>query len=283
LISTADLTKPAALGGGHFQANVLAATLHQPKKVDSTILTEPSVEQLMLPMLPNIDSLVKTLTATLPLQPGDTAAVGTEKHMDQLGLSPHHHNNSMSASNSADLLSASPIFGYNSFDTQSLDELATPDELTRQNFIRGIRNINYDFDYSDNSADTSVAEDNKVETKSPVSSPLDMHEFDPLLNKDHEKKPLQLNTTLDNNQSLLDGDSPSTLLLESPLKPVMVDYKGFSSQGCNIPTISCNTGDFSSLNYIEIDEIDVPGTNTNELPNVSTDEPSVASKADSLL
>ncbi|XP_050095138.1 rab5 GDP/GTP exchange factor [Anopheles aquasalis] len=174
----------------------------------------------------------------------------------------------MSASNSADLLSASPSFDYNNiFDTQSLDGLTMPDDMATD-YIRGIRNINYDFDFSDHSGDNSTADDFDIRALKPVASSVSsftpagtsssaamstsqfyLEEFDPLLRKEQEK-PAAL--PLGPRQSTTDGaaavgslldDSPSSLMLESPLKPTVADFQGFSLHGCNIPTITCATGD----------------------------------------
>lgn len=127
--------------------------------------------------------------------------------------------------------------------------------------MRGIRNINYDIDFSDtsagNSGENSVNDeiDSKSFHKRPesamVMSKSDLDEFDPLATKRQlESSTFSLNLLDEKREdfmskSLLDSDSPGQGFLESPLKPTM-EYKGFS--GFNIPTISCNTGDFSSLN-----------------------------------
>lgn len=132
-------------------------------------------------------------------------------------------------SNSTDQLTASPIFGYRNYDQQSFDELATPDDYQSISFTHGLTNINYDFDLSDLSGENSVAD-----------------EFDPLI----KKEKLSLNTN-EMTGSLMDaGDSPNEVLLPSPIKPVMADdCSGLLLQGVEIPTIVCQTGDYSSLNY----------------------------------
>uniref|UniRef100_A0A2M4ADH7 Putative vacuolar assembly/sorting protein vps9 n=1 Tax=Anopheles triannulatus TaxID=58253 RepID=A0A2M4ADH7_9DIPT len=173
----------------------------------------------------------------------------------------------MSASNSADLLSASPSFDYNNiFDAQSLDGLTMPDDVATD-YIRGIRNINYDFDFSDHSGDNSTADEFDIRALKPVASVASvapagtssnasmstsqfyLEEFDPLLRKEQEKPaalPLAPRSSANDGAravgSLLD-DSPSSLMLESPLKPTVADFQGFSLHGCNIPTITCATGD----------------------------------------
>lgn len=131
-------------------------------------------------------------------------------------------------SNSTDQLTASPIFGYRNYD----DEIATPDDYQSISFTHGLTNINYDFDLSDLSGENSVAD-----------------EFDPLANK---KEKLSLNTNSNEmTRSLMDaGDSPNEIFLPSPIKPVIADDSaGLLLQGVEIPTIVCQTGDYSSLSY----------------------------------
>lgn len=134
--------------------------------------------------------------------------------------------------------------------------------IVLQDFMRGIRNINYDIDFSDasagNSADNSVNEEidqiksfRKQAGSAMVMSKSDLEEFDPLVTKRQlESSTFSLNLMDEKREdvmskSLIDSDSPGQAVLDSPLKPTM-EYRGFS--GFNIPTISCNTGDFSSLN-----------------------------------
>ena len=148
----------------------------------------------------------------------------------------------LSTSNSADLLSISPIFGK-PFDTQSMVE----DDLTR-----GIRNINYDIEFIDspeNSMAEEIAEIRKYtsiankgsesfDTGSGMSmSKSDLEEFDPLMTKDK-----QVDVTQDSNltRSLID-ESPNDLLLENPLLPMKHDYT-LSSQTSKIQFVSCETG-----------------------------------------
>lgn len=132
--------------------------------------------------------------------------------------------------NSTDMLSTPPNLNFDSF--MDLDELLTPDEYPSLNMMTGgLTNINYDFDISESSA----VDDN------PKSNSLD--EFDPLLNSDKSDKcsPIEI----DDAPNLMDGgDSPSDTLLPSPLKPTVPPYKGFSA--FDIPSISCQTGDFGS-------------------------------------
>lgn len=225
--------------GGHFQSNLMAAM--KVGNVESTDTKNKSTIEVTVAPQTDFDELVKNLSDTLvaPL-----VAVGSEKDLIPSPLP------GMSASNSADLLSASPIFDYNKvFDTQSLDEIATPDDLAHT-FIKGIRNINYDFDFSDHSGENSVADEVDHKNSSTVVTSvnrLDLDEFDPLIAKERADKvsPLPLQST-SSSGNLLDEDSPRALLLESPIKPTVAEYQGFSLQGCNIPTITCAAGDMGA-------------------------------------
>jgi hypothetical protein len=174
----------------------------------------------------NFDSLVKNLS-------------------DKLQMNQAQASGLLSTSNSTDLLSISPIFGK-TFDAESIDSLSTPAD---DDLIKGIRNINYDIDFSDspeNSLAEEIAEIRKyagiasevaktTEGGGVTMSKSDLEEFDPLMSKD-KQEPLENNLT----RSLID-DSPNDLLLENPLLPLRNDYRGFSSQ-LPITSISCETG-----------------------------------------
>lgn len=212
-----------------FQVNLPAIGRGSEEKKNQLIVT-PALDDS------NFDSLVKNLSNTLNMS------------QTQVGM--------LSTSNSADLLSISPIFGR-PFDTQSLDEsniTSTDDEL-----IRGIRNINYDIDFSD-SPENSLADEiaeirkyssvtNETTSSSHAEGPSgitmsksDLEEFDPLMSKDKETPKLVIapqNTT----RNLID-ESPNDLLLEDPLLPI--NYLGFSSQTSRIQSISCETGNNSN-------------------------------------
>lgn len=194
-------------------------------------------------------------------------------------------NDPMKSSPSIDYLSVSPSFGpcSLSFDNQSFDE-TTPDEFAPIDFLKGITNINYDFTFSDNSGENSISEDAAGETSgrstsaatmiepstsnplktSDSNSSFNLDEFDPLRNIDSgeaavgttpsssqpQSKSLSISLIDPKPTTLIESeDSPNQVLLPSPLKPTSTDYKGFSNS--KIPTISCNTGDFSSLNYAD--------------------------------
>lgn len=171
----------------------------------------------------NFDTLVTNLTET---------------------LHPNQASGMLSTSNSADLLSISPIFGK-PFDTLSLDEQSIA--ATEEELLRGIRNINYDITFSDspeNSLAEEIAEIRKYSSIVPETfkegmsmSKSDLDEFDPLM---HDKKIENAENVF--TKSLID-ESPNDLLLKDPLVPTCSnDYQGFSSQTSKIQSISCETG-----------------------------------------
>ncbi|KAG4065771.1 hypothetical protein HA402_012449 [Bradysia odoriphaga] len=148
-----------------------------------------------------------------------------------------------------DILSTPPNLNFDSF----LDELLTPDEFPSLSLMNGgLTNINYDFDISDASAENSVADDNHKS----VSLGLTLDEFDPLLHDSEKSSPVGVDAAA----NLMDGgDSPSDTLLPSPLKPTVPPYKGFSA--FDIPSISCQTGDFGSTSSVTADKVDKQTTN----------------------
>ncbi|XP_055317993.1 rab5 GDP/GTP exchange factor isoform X2 [Sitodiplosis mosellana] len=253
-------------GGGHFKSNLVSsmasmnlkskesafpfALENEPKEIASDVLPSSN------PLVDDIDPFAGCSEVLLPTI------------SDPIKSSP-----------SVDYLSVSPSFGpcSLSFDNQSFDE-TTPDEFAPINFLKGITNINYDFTFSDNSAENSISEDvgemqsrstnadqpNALKPSDSMSS-FNLDEFDPLRNVEStlqvatssssssstsssQPKPLNISLTDPKPTTLIESeDSPNQVLLPSPLKPTATDYKGFSNS--SIPTISCNTGDFSSLNY----------------------------------
>lgn len=157
----------------------------------------------------------------------------------------------LSTSNSTDLLSVSPIFG-NNFENQAFNEslLSVDNDL-----IRGIRNINYDIDFSEspeNSLAEEIAEirkysgmglikesseDAQIDRTTKNSRNFDdFAEFDPLMEKPELHAEEACLT-----RSLID-ESPNDLLLENPLLPTKNDYHGLSSQTSKIQSINCKTG-----------------------------------------
>ncbi|EDW18109.1 rab5 GDP/GTP exchange factor [Drosophila mojavensis] len=199
---------------GHYQSNLLS--------LSQNTLTVKGKEQIL-------EDSQLDVGHTLALKDTSVSSVGR--------LSPLHPNLPQ-----PDQLFASPIFNYTPFDAVSLlEETSENDDVLMlgTEFQGGLTNINYDFDLSDQSGENSVAEDTK----------LNLDEFDPLAQQrnsptTHPAETTLLDTTAD---SLIDSDVPvSEVLLPSPLKPEVANYRGFSN--FEIPSISCNTGDFSSLN-----------------------------------
>lgn len=250
---------------GHFQANLAAALS---ASLEEAAAKKKSSEPTNIMDASNFDKLVKNLAGTLMDPEKD------ERLTPIAGM--------LSTSNSTDILSISPIFGKPAYDAQSLDDsLATPDDQIKQeDIIRGIRNINYDIDFSDPSAENSVAEDidqikyfkrdqttNDADNDSIVMTKSDLEEFDPLMSKDKEVSSFSLNLATDQRAgqealttSLIDEDSPNAKLLESPLKPTVTDYRGFTVQGFNIPSIACSTGDYTTFKALDMSSRDNPGS-----------------------
>lgn len=148
----------------------------------------------------------------------------------------------------------------------------TPDD----NSFLGLSKINYDIDFSDLSADNSIAEEltmdkrqsptpsfNTPDPFSPLGSSCSISHI-PLIPSSAEPQKVTLvpmkkddfvlpflddNSKPDNEETLLDKVEETPIIsLPSPLKPFVSDYTGFSKQGSKIPSIPCNTGDFHSLN-----------------------------------
>ncbi|KAM8709612.1 hypothetical protein ACLKA7_016426 [Drosophila subpalustris] len=206
---------------GHYQSNLLSGALGKHS------LTAKGKE---IRALTPDDSHLEA-GHTLSLKDTSISTVGR--------LSPLHQNLPQQ-----DHLFASPIFNYAPFDAVSLLEESSENGdvlMLGTEFQGGLTNINYDFDLSDQSGDNSVAEESK----------LNLDEFDPLVQRhvtntgrSSAVESSLLDTTTD---SLIDSDVPeAAVLLPSPLKPEVANYRGFSN--FDIPSISCNTGDFSSLN-----------------------------------
>lgn len=171
-----------------------------------------------------------------------------ENLSDKLRMNQAQTSGGLSTSNSADLLSISPIFGK-PFDALSVDDsLITPAD---DDLIRGIRNINYDIDFSDspeNSLAEEIAEIRKYSSivgdfSKEESSSIprrDLEEFDPLIIKAKKKDVFSEETNA--TRSLID-ESPNDLLLENPLSPLVITgYQGFTSQTSRIQSINCETG-----------------------------------------
>lgn len=136
-------------------------------------------------------------------------------------------------------------------DPQSFEGL-TPEDTN----ILGLSKISYDIDFSDLSADNSLAEALTPEKRltpdpfSPVGTACTITQEPlipasvPLVNKT-ENLVLPL---VEEGGTLLDQvEATPTTTLPPPLNPIKSEYTGFSKQGSMIPSIPCNTGDFHSL------------------------------------
>ncbi|XP_018573285.1 rab5 GDP/GTP exchange factor isoform X1 [Anoplophora glabripennis] len=171
-------------------------------------------------------------------------------------------------SQTTDFLSPSPAH-----ENKSMDSL-TPDD----NSYLGLSKINYDIDFSDISAENSIAEELASEKqKSPTPSFTTPDPFSPIgsscnimqsplipsnapLPSVVEVKPpkkddfvlpfLESISQTTTEETLLDKleETPLIGLPPPSIKPFTAEYTGFSKQGSRIPSIPCNTGDFSSLN-----------------------------------
>lgn len=250
------LENVAKVLGGHYKHNLMAAI--DATGYNSTPITAKVTQTkvLPLPLKPQkLGASPKKITSA-----DDSVLDTSTSNINNLAIRDGINNSSLgrlsplpSSQQCGDMLFASPIFNY-TFDTNSLiDEPSdsTDDLMLTAEFRGGLTNINYDFDLSDNSNENSVAEDVKI----------NLAEFDPLLKAPtppNETQPQpstssQIQTNYlpileDNTKSLLDSDSPANEpMLPSPIKPMITDYRGFST--FEIPSISCNTGDFSSLTH----------------------------------
>ncbi|KAG5866099.1 hypothetical protein JTB14_015932 [Gonioctena quinquepunctata] len=154
-------------------------------------------------------------------------------------------------------------------DNKSIDSL-TPDD----NSYLGLSKINYDIDFSDLSADNSIAEEltpDKRKSPTPSYSATDPFSPDaiksckimqsPLIPSSAafpqtESKPMKKDDfvlpfledvqTPGAEKTLLDRveETSAAISLPPPIQPTTVQYTGFSKQGSKIPSIPCNTGEF---------------------------------------
>ncbi|KAI4462193.1 rab gdp/gtp exchange factor [Holotrichia oblita] len=169
-----------------------------------------------------------------------------------------------------DTLKQSQSIELHGYDTQSLDGFITPDDGS----LLGLSNINYDIDLSDLSADNSAADELTPEKRkspnfivdpfSPLNAPCNISQS-PLIPSTAADLASSSNTDLKSDgfvlpfkieeSNLLDTqESSSPVNLPSPIKPHAPHYSGFSTQGVQIPSIPCNTGDYNSLNLLQQNE-----------------------------
>lgn len=214
------------------------------KLVDEDEVTDPNVQKE--------SPALKFYQQNLQLQPLD---IGTnKKNMLQLDITP-----CLEPSKSTENLQAGEFL----IDNQSVDGL-TPDD--GHNSFIGLSNVNYDIDFSDLSADNSMADEITPDKHkslsftpdpfSPVGSSCNIAQT-PLMpsavpisssNAAQNDDFMLSLTESEQNKSILDKDEDTALVhLPPPLIPTASNYSGFSKQGWQIPSIPCNTGDFSSL------------------------------------
>lgn len=247
----------------HYQQNLLNALdanfQQQQQKTATTYKKSTNGIALPIPLQPQkVDNSPKKLAASV-----DDSILGNQSN---LGLVSQTHSvgrlsplPALQATANADMLFASPIFNYTTSFEDSQQQFneslnSTEDLLLTAEFRGGLTNINYDFDLSDHSADNSAADD--LQEFDPLASGRSSMGFQPASN-------FAINSSSGiggaaaagaANVSLLDDSPTNDNLLPSPLKPLVTDYRGFSS--FEIPTISCNTGDFSSLSHSVNNESD---------------------------
>ncbi|XP_060529314.1 rab5 GDP/GTP exchange factor isoform X2 [Cylas formicarius] len=179
-----------------------------------------------------------------------------------------------------DGLNQSKVSGLvNSANSKHSVDGMTPDD----NSSLGLSKINYDIDLSDLSADNSIADLLTPEKRSSPTPSFTPDPFSPLATSCNitesplmpSSAPIQIavdvKTTTKEDfvlpflQDIPDVKSEETLIdridetpiinLPLPLNPSKPEYSGFSTQGWQIPSIPCNTGDLHSL-----DSIQDPGT-----------------------
>ncbi|XP_044732935.1 rab5 GDP/GTP exchange factor isoform X2 [Chrysoperla carnea] len=189
----------------------------------------------------------------------------------------------MNPSLSSDFLSPSPL-EFKSFDTHSLDDLdtITPDD-GKDSFMSGLTNVNYDIDFSDISADNSIADEldtkqqsiknNEYVQKDPFSPVHETYDLKQKLQEPSQKPldPIIMSDSLnagetsetDRNQPIpvfkigeivtnQNISDPTDSIIDSSESdevklppPIKPQYSGFSKQGWQIPSIPCSTGDCS--------------------------------------
>lgn len=135
--------------------------------------------------------------------------------------------------------------------SQSVEFSLTPDEPNT------LSKINYDIDFSDQSAENSMAELTPEKRKSPSFTPDPFSPVgsectisqEPLVPaKIEAKKKDDFVLPFVEDQTLIEEENNDKLELPSPIKPISAHYSGFSQQGSQIPSIPCITGDFTFFN-----------------------------------
>ncbi|GLV41929.1 Rabaptin-5-associated exchange factor for Rab5 [Carabus blaptoides fortunei] len=75
----------------------------------------------------------------------------------------------------------STVFRFGTFDSQNFDMLVTPDEIVNDSFLLGLSDVNYDIEFSDLSAENSIADD--ISPEKAVKSPMQRDPFSPVGNE----------------------------------------------------------------------------------------------------
>lgn len=183
----------------------------------------------------------------------------------------------------------------NSTGVAVLSASPTPDDAQNNS----ISKINYDIDFSDVSADNSIAEELTPDMKKSCSFTPDP--FSPLGSSCTITQPplipsaatvdttpklpprqpkndfilpfLEETTQTAANETIIDKQETLVDTLPTPLKPTSSEYSGFSKQGWQIPNIPCNTGDYSSLNAM-LDEASSSSSQTKKEEKATDDQQS---------
>ena len=136
----------------------------------------------------------------------------------------------------------------------SRTEIQTPEDTD----LLGLSSINYDIDFSDLSTEDSTNDEMTPEKRkspmftpdpfSPIGKPgMSIGIQSPLLPLRSVEAPFVIPFIESESEKVCnDVITPAN----STLKPQSAQYSGFSKQGYQIPSIPCNTGDFSSLDVL---------------------------------
>lgn len=152
-------------------------------------------------------------------------------------------------------------------------EIQTPEDTD----LLGLSSINYDIDFSDLSTENSTTDEMTPEKrKSPVFTPdpfspigkpegMSVDIQSPLLPVQSVEAPFVIPFIESRSGTVCsiernDVITPANLPANSTSKLQSAQYSGFSKQGYQIPSIPCNTGDFSSLDVLQSSGASVAST-----------------------
>ncbi|CAG9759671.1 unnamed protein product [Ceutorhynchus assimilis] len=242
-------------------------------RVSSVLERTPLIikpRELPLPLTDDFESSTGSLMANVALVTQKMARTNKDKSKLNLDITPCISLPPEDGDNERNKVIQDQLSPFN--DTQSLDGLITPEE----NSILGLSKVNYDIDFSDLSADNSMAEALTPEKKCSPTPSFTPDPFSPVgTSCTITQQPLipfsvpsQISTVLEpqkfkdefvipfledfskekHEETLLDKvEFTPTSNLPPPLNPIKPEYSGFSRQGFKIPNIPCNTGDLHSL------------------------------------